>query len=216
MKKEPQKEDLIIVRGARTHNLKNITVEMPRNKMVVFTGLSGSGKSSLAFDTIFAEGQRRYVESLSSYARQFLRQMQKPDVDEIIGLSPAMSIDLKSRSNALRSPVATFTELYDYIRILYDLLGKRYAWVKVDGQIKKHREQIILTKNKKHNIDVLVDEFFLTELKDKKSGASERLSESVERALAESKGLIKIETHGIEKLISHSKTSFYYCFLLSV
>ena len=92
-KNDRKNEDKIIVKGARTHNLKNITVEMPRNKMVVFTGLSGSGKSSLAFDTIFAEGQRRYVESLSSYARQFLRQMQKPDVDEIVGLSPAISID---------------------------------------------------------------------------------------------------------------------------
>jgi excinuclease ABC subunit A len=103
----------LVVKGARTHNLKNITVEMPRNKMVVFTGLSGSGKSSLAFDTIFAEGQRRYIESLSSYARQFLRQMQKPDVDEISGLSPAISIDQKSRSNNPRSTVATITEIYD-------------------------------------------------------------------------------------------------------
>src|SRR3989339_253713 len=100
----------IIVKGARTHNLKNITVEMPRNKMIVFTGLSGSGKSSLAFDTIFAEGQRRYVESLSAYARQFLHTMQKPDVDEIVGLSPAISIDQKSRSNNPRSTVATITD----------------------------------------------------------------------------------------------------------
>ncbi len=266
--------DKIIVKGARTHNLKDITVEMPRNKMIVFTGLSGSGKSSLAFDTIFAEGQRRYVESLSSYARQFLRQMQKPDVDEIIGLSPAISIDQKSRSNNPRSTVATITEIYDYLRILYarvgvphcllcdrpikklsheeiietiletvenldkssgdkkvmgvpyntlklkifaplvvgrkgeyyqllyDLLGKGYTAVKVDGQLKKLREQIILAKNKKHDIDVLVDEFFLSELKDKKSGAFERLSESVERALEASQGLIKIETHETEKLIS--------------
>ncbi len=272
----------LIVKGARTHNLKNITVEMPRNKMIVFTGLSGSGKSSLAFDTIFAEGQRRYIESLSSYARQFLRQMQKPDVDEIVGLSPAISIDQKSRSNNPRSTVATITEIYDYLRILYarvgvphclicnrpikrlsqeeiiatiletvekfdpvrdregsqrpsvsngvdasasalklkifaplvvgrkgeyyqllyDLLGKGYSVVKVDGEIKKLREQIILSKNKKHDIDVLVDEFFLTELKDKKSGASQRLSESVERALVESSGLIKIEAGGTEKLIS--------------
>src|SRR3989344_3213770 len=103
-------QDEIVVKGARTHNLKNITVRMPRNKMIAITGLSGSGKSSLAFDTIFAEGQRRYVESLSSYARQFLRQMQKPDVDEIIGLSPAISIDQKSRSNNPRSTVATITE----------------------------------------------------------------------------------------------------------
>src|SRR6201986_4241318 len=119
--------DKIIVKGARTHNLKNITVEMPRNKMVVFTGLSGSGKSSLAFDTIFAEGQRRYVESLSSYARQFLRQMQKPDGDEISGLPPPISIDQKSRSNNPRSTVATITEIYDYLRILYARVGKAYC-----------------------------------------------------------------------------------------
>ncbi|MCC2630269.1 MAG: uvrA [Candidatus Paceibacter sp.] len=273
-------KDKIIVKGARTHNLKNVTVEMPRNKMVVFTGLSGSGKSSLAFDTIFAEGQRRYVESLSSYARQFLRQMQKPDVDEIIGLSPAISIDQKSRSNNPRSNVATITEIYDYMRILfarigrphclvcgreikrlsqeeilhtiletvhgidtaskkkavmgveyddlkiklyspvvvgrkgeyyqllYDLLGKGYTQVKVDGELKKLREQIILDKNKKHDIDVLVDEIYLSEFKDDKSGAKERLSEAVEKALEESKGLLKIESLDptaqttVEKLIS--------------
>lgn len=243
MKKEEKnvekRDEEIIVKGARTHNLKNITVSMPRNKMTVFTGLSGSGKSSLAFDTIFAEGQRRYIESLSSYARQFLRQMEKPDVDEISGLSPAISIDQKSRSNNPRSTVATITEIYDYLRILfarigkphclicdkeikklsneeilntlvdivkksnandlhlknkkdilgvevdsskikiyaplvigrkgeyyqmlYDLLGKGYSEVKVDGENKKLREQIILDKNKKHNIDVLVDEFFVSQ-----------------------------------------------------
>lgn len=218
--------DLIVVRGARTHNLKDITVEIPRNTMTVFTGLSGSGKSSLAFDTIFAEGQRRYVESLSSYARQFLRQMQKPDVDEISGLSPAISIDQKSRSSNPRSTVATITEIYDYLRImfsrvgrphclicgneierlsneeiknlildridvkqkevsgqklglpfyveifsplvrgrkgeyyqlLYDLLGKGYSEVLVDGARKKLRDQIILSKNQKHSIDVMVDQ----------------------------------------------------------
>ena len=106
---------MIVVKGARTHNLKDITVEVPRYKISVFTGLSGSGKSSLAFDTIFAEGQRRYVESLSAYARQFLNQMQKPDVDEITGLSPAISIDQKSHSSNPRSTVATVTEVYDYI-----------------------------------------------------------------------------------------------------
>src|SRR5512141_432781 len=119
----PLGADKIVVKGARTHNLKNISVEMPRNKMIVFTGLSGSGKSSLAFDTIFAEGQRKYVESLSAYARQFLRQMQKPDVDEITGLSPAISIDQKSRSNNPRSTVATITEIYDYLRVLYARIG---------------------------------------------------------------------------------------------
>ena len=123
MKKNNEKSELIVVKGARTHNLKNISVEMPRNKMVVVTGMSGSGKSSLAFDTIFAEGQRRYVESLSAYARQFLNQMPKPDVDEITGLSPAISIDQKSRSNNPRSTVATITEMYDYLRVLYARVG---------------------------------------------------------------------------------------------
>ena len=267
--------DKIIVKGARTHNLQNITVEMPRNKLIVFTGLSGSGKSSLAFDTIFAEGQRRYVESLSAYARQFLRQMQKPDVDEIIGLSPAISIDQKSRSNNPRSTVATITEIYDYLRILYarigrprclvcgreikkltneeifsailkgveevdvkksgkkvlgvpyddlklriyspvvvgrkgeyyqllyDLLGKGYEKVKIDGSVKKLRERIILTKTKKHDIDVLVDEIFISEFKKDKSGTHERLSEAVERALEESDGLLKVEQpSGEERIIS--------------
>src|SRR5574343_179699 len=120
-------ENKIIIKGARTHNLKNISLEMPRNKMVVITGMSGSGKSSLAFDTIFAEGQRRYVESLSAYARQFLNQMPKPDVDEITGLSPAISIDQKSRSNNPRSTVATITEIYDYLRVLYARIGRPHC-----------------------------------------------------------------------------------------
>ncbi len=120
-------QDKIVIRGAREHNLKNISLELPRNKMVVFTGLSGSGKSSLAFDTIFAEGQRRYVESLSSYARQFLGQMDKPDVDEIEGLSPAISIDQKAHSANPRSTVATITEIYDYLRVLYARVGKPYC-----------------------------------------------------------------------------------------
>ena len=273
MKKEEEK---IVVKGARTHNLKNVSVEMPRNKMIAFTGLSGSGKSSLAFDTIFAEGQRRYIESLSSYARQFLRQLQKPDVDEITGLSPAISIDQKSRSNNPRSTVATITEIYDYLRIiyarigrphclicdreikklsneeiletiiksvtttdvsknekvvlgvpyddvkvkifspvvvgrkgeyyqlLYDLLGKGFEWVKIDGVMKKLRDQIILSKTKKHDIDVLVDEFYVSEFKhkDKKLGAKERLSEAIEKAIDESKGLLKIETNGEDKMMS--------------
>ena len=255
-------ENKIIVKGARTHNLKNITVEMPRNKIIVFTGLSGSGKSSLAFDTIFAEGQRRYIESLSAYARQFLRQMQKPDVDEIIGLSPAISIDQKSRSNNPRSTVATITEIYDYLRVLYarigkpyclkcsreikklsneeiietilktvserqdkdalkifapvvvgrkgeyyqllyDLLGKGYSKVKIDDKIKNLREQIILKKNKKHSIDVFVDEISIAEFKKNKTDALERLREAIEKALEESDGLIKIEdSKGVEKIIS--------------
>src|SRR6202789_541431 len=122
-------DNKIVVKGARTHNLKNITVHMPRNRMIAITGLSGSGKSSLAFDTIFAEGQRRYVESLSSYARQFLRQMQKPDVEEIIGLSPAIAIDQKSRSNNPRSTVATITEIYDYLRVLFARVGKPHCLI---------------------------------------------------------------------------------------
>ncbi len=252
----------IIVRGARTHNLKNITVEMPRNKMIVFTGLSGSGKSSLAFDTIFAEGQRKYVESLSAYARQFLRQMQKPDVDEIIGLSPAISIDQKSRSNNPRSTVATITEIYDYLRILYarigkphclvcgdeikrlsndeikafilekieekqkdvskakssislpvyvelfsplvrgrkgeyyqllyDLLGRGYSEVLIDGARKKLREQIILSKNKRHEISVLVDTINIVDFKENEKDAFERLNEALEKSLHESEGLVEI------------------------
>src|SRR5574340_969101 len=112
-------EDKIHIKGAKTHNLKNVSVELPSNKMIVFTGLSGSGKSSLAFDTIFAEGQRRYVESLSAYARQFLGQMDKPDVDFIEGLSPAVSIDQKSTNRNPRPTVGTITEVYDYLRLLY-------------------------------------------------------------------------------------------------
>lgn len=120
-------QDKIIIKGAREHNLKNINLELPRNKMICFTGLSGSGKSSLAFDTIFAEGQRRYIESLSAYARQFLGQMQKPDVDEIEGLSPAISIDQKAHSRNPRSTVATVTEIYDYLRVLYARIGTPFC-----------------------------------------------------------------------------------------
>ena len=119
--------DKIVVRGAREHNLKNVSVELPRDKLIVFTGLSGSGKSSLAFDTIYAEGQRRYVESLSAYARQFLGQMDKPDVDFIEGLSPAISIDQKSASRNPRSTVGTITEVYDYLRLLYARIGVQHC-----------------------------------------------------------------------------------------
>src|SRR5574338_1687659 len=115
--------DKLIIRGAREHNLKNINVDIPKNKLVVITGLSGSGKSTLAFDTIYAEGQRRYVESLSAYARQFLGQMEKPDVDYIEGLSPAISIDQKGASHNPRSTVGTVTEIYDYLRLLYARAG---------------------------------------------------------------------------------------------
>ncbi len=268
MEKNKKHEELLIVKGARTHNLKDITVEMPRNKMVVFTGLSGSGKSSLAFDTIFAEGQRRYVESLSSYARQFLRQMQKPDVDEIIGLSPAISIDQKSRSNNPRSTVATITEIYDYLRVLfarighphcllcgqeikrltlteikhivldkitaerktlskgtnkipfphyveifapmvrgrkgeyyqllYDFLGKGYSEVVVDGVRKKLRDQIILTKTKRHDIDILVDQISLTDFTEEPKNAEERLFESLEKALTESDGLVRFAFYDVK------------------
>ena len=118
----------IVVKGARAHNLKNIDVEIPRDKLVVITGLSGSGKSSLAFDTIYAEGQRRYVESLSAYARQFLEQMGKPDVDSIEGLSPAISIEQKSGSRNPRSTVGTITEIYDYLRLLWARVGEVHCW----------------------------------------------------------------------------------------
>jgi excinuclease ABC subunit A len=279
------KEDKIVVRGARTHNLKNISVEMPRNKMVVITGMSGSGKSSLAFDTIFAEGQRRYVESLSAYARQFLNQMPKPDVDEITGLSPAISIDQKSRSNNPRSTVATITEIYDYLRVLYsrigkphcplcnreikklsneeiinfilnkidlykkntpkkkvmgvewidtpvsifspvvrgrkgeyyqllyDLLNKGFSKIRLDGEIKNLRERIDMSKNKVHNIDVLVDSFSLHEFFDNRDDSRARLSESVERALIESDGLVLISFGDVNK--NYDKSIKIEEFLLS-
>ena len=121
------KDSHIVIRGARQHNLKNINVKIPRNKFVVVTGLSGSGKSSLAFDTIYAEGQRRYVESLSSYARQFLGQMDKPEVDEITGMSPSISIDQKTTSKNPRSTVGTVTEIYDYLRLLFARIGHPYC-----------------------------------------------------------------------------------------
>ena len=119
--------DRLIVRGAREHNLKDISLDLPRDALIVFTGLSGSGKSSLAFDTIFAEGQRRYVESLSAYARQFLGQLDKPDVDFIEGLSPAVSIDQKSTSRNPRSTVGTITEVYDYLRLLWSRAGRPHC-----------------------------------------------------------------------------------------
>ncbi len=120
-------QDKIVIRGAREHNLKNINVTIPRDKLVVITGLSGSGKSSLAFDTLFAEGQRRYVESLSAYARQFLDKMEKPDVDHIDGLSPAISIDQKGATHNPRSTVGTVTEIYDYLRLLYARIGHQHC-----------------------------------------------------------------------------------------
>src|SRR5579872_6099507 len=125
---KPAAASQLIVRGAREHNLKDVNLELPRDSLIVFTGLSGSGKSSLAFDTIYAEGQRRYVESLSSYARQFLGQMEKPDVDFIEGLSPAISIDQKSASRSPRSTVGTITEIYDYLRLLYARIGEQHCW----------------------------------------------------------------------------------------
>ena len=120
--------DNITIKGAREHNLKNITLSLPRNKLVVITGLSGSGKSSLAFDTIYAEGQRRYVESLSAYARQFLELMEKPDIDYIEGLSPAISIEQKTSSRNPRSTVGTVTEIYDYLRLLFARIGKVFCY----------------------------------------------------------------------------------------
>lgn len=145
-------QEKIIIRGAKEHNLKNVSVELPRNSLICFTGLSGSGKSSLAFDTIFAEGQRRYVESLSAYARQFLGQMQKPDVEEIEGLSPAISIDQKAHSRNPRSTVATVTEIYDYLRVLYARIGTPYCpetGVKLEKLTVDEMVDIVLRDNKK-------------------------------------------------------------------
>ena len=135
--------DNLLIRGAREHNLRNVSVELPRNKLIVFTGLSGSGKSSLAFDTIYAEGQRRYVESLSSYARQFLGQMDKPDVDFIEGLSPAISIDQKSASRNPRSTVGTITEVYDYLRLLYARIGVPHCPETARSSLARRPQQIV-------------------------------------------------------------------------
>ncbi len=242
-------KEKIVIRGAKEHNLKNIDVEIPRNNLVVFTGLSGSGKSSLAFDTIYAEGQRRYVESLSSYARQFLGQMEKPVVDSIEGLSPAISIDQKTTSKNPRSTVGTVTEIYDYIRLLYARVGiphcpvcgkeismqptdqivdtvmeldegtkiqilapvvtnrkgehskeleaarkSGYSRVRVDGNIYDLSEQITLDKNKKHNIEVIVDRLVV------KKDIRSRLADSIETALNLSGGMLTVIVMGGEEL----------------
>jgi excinuclease ABC subunit A len=231
----------IIIRGAREHNLKNIDLEIPRDKLVVITGISGSGKSSLAFDTLYAEGQRRYVESLSAYARQFLEQMQKPDVDSIEGLSPAISIEQKTTSKNPRSTVGTVTEIYDYLRLLfarvghphcsqcgkeiaaqtvpqmvdqvmelpagtkiqvlapvvrgrkgeykkvfYDLRKAGFLRVRVNGKLRELSEEIDLDKNKKHNIDVVVDRLVI------KPELERRLADSLETALKLTEGIIII------------------------
>ena len=240
--------DKILVKGARENNLKNVDVEIPRDKLVVFTGISGSGKSSLAFDTIYAEGQRRYVESLSSYARQFLGQMEKPDVDYIEGLSPAISIDQKTTSKNPRSTVGTVTEIYDYLRLLYARVGvphcpkcgkeikqqsidqitdqiaalpertritilapvirarkgeyakvfedaakSGYARVRVDGSIYDLTEEIKLDKNKKHNIEIVVDRLVI------KPDIMRRLTDSVETASNLSGGLVIVYFNDEEK-----------------
>ena len=241
----------IHVKGARVNNLKNIDVKIPKDKLVVFTGLSGSGKSSLAFDTIFAEGQRRYIESLSSYARQFLGQMDKPDVDFIEGLSPAISIDQKTTSKNPRSTVGTVTEIYDHLRLLYAKIGiphcpkcgreikhqtvdqiadfvlkanegakvrimapvvrgrkgeyktqldnykkRGYARVEVDGINYMLEDEIILDKNLKHDISIVIDRIVI------KEGIERRLSDSLENALNLTDGLVEIEIDGEKRLMS--------------
>jgi len=243
----------IIIKGAREHNLKNIDLEIPRDKFIVFTGLSGSGKSSLAFDTIYAEGQRRYVESLSSYARQFLGQMEKPDVDFIEGLSPAISIDQKSTNHNPRSTVGTVTEIYDYLRLLFARVGiphcpkcgkeiKRqtidqivdqicalrpgsriqllapvvrarkgehaklledarksgYVRVRVDGHIyelSNISDELRLDKNKKHDIEIVIDRLIV------KEGMQKRLSQSAETAMGLSGGLLAVDVDGEGELV---------------
>jgi excinuclease ABC subunit A len=235
--------DRILVKGAREHNLKNIDVELPRNKMVVITGPSGSGKSTLAFDTIYAEGQRRYVESLSSYARQFLELQEKPDVDYIEGLSPAISIEQKAISKNPRSTVGTVTEIYDYLRLLFARIGRVFCYecgkeiksqhvpqivdaimalgsgtmlsvlapivrgrkgeyrkelddlrkhgftrIKLNGELVDLSDEIVLDRNKKHDIDVVVDRITI------RDGIETRLFEAVELALHKAGGTLKIET----------------------
>ncbi|MDG6774840.1 excinuclease ABC subunit UvrA [Thiomicrorhabdus sp. ZW0627] len=253
----------IIIQGARTHNLKNIDVTLPRDKLIVITGLSGSGKSSLAFDTIYAEGQRRYVESLSAYARQFLSMMEKPDVDHIEGLSPAISIEQKSTSHNPRSTVGTVTEIYDYLRLLYartgtprcpthhcdleaqtvsqmvdhtltlpegtkclliapvvrgkkgehhnlldELQAQGFIRARIDGEIHDLDGQIELDKNKKHNIDVIVDRFKV------RDDIKQRLAESFETALRMADGLAQVlpmdESDDFELLFSE-KFSCPHC-----
>ncbi|MBR2893166.1 MAG: excinuclease ABC subunit UvrA [Clostridia bacterium] len=239
----------LIIKGAREHNLKNIDLTIPRDKLIVFTGLSGSGKSSLAFDTIYAEGQRRYVESLSSYARQFLGQMEKPDVDYIEGLSPAISIDQKTTSKNPRSTVGTITEIYDYFRLLYARIGiphctvcgreikqqtvdqvvdkvlelpqgskiqilspivrgrkgeyvkelenirkSGFVRVRIDSIIYDLSEKIKLEKNKKHNIEVVVDRLVI------KDGIKSRLADSIETATKLSEGLLIVDVIGEKEL----------------
>lgn len=247
-------QDKIIVRGAKEHNLKNVNVEIPRNKLVVITGLSGSGKSSLAFDTIYAEGQRRYVESLSSYARMFLGQMDKPNVESIEGLSPAISIDQKTTSKNPRSTVGTVTEIYDYLRLLYarigvphctvcgreirqqtvdqivdkimtyetgtkiqvmapvvsgrkgehakvlDSAGKSgYVRARVDGIIYDLSENIPIEKNKKHNIEIIVDRLVI------KPEIASRLSDSIETASKLGGGLVTVNFNGDEDVTFSQK-----------
>ena len=242
--------DQIVIRGAREHNLKNVDVTIPRDKLVVFTGLSGSGKSSLAFDTIYADGQRRYVESLSSYARMFLGQMEKPDVDSIEGLSPAISIDQKTTSKNPRSTVGTVTEIYDYLRLLYARIGvphcpvcgreitqqtvdqivdqilslpektrvqilapvirerkgehqkelenarkSGYVRVRVDGILYDLSEEIKLEKNKKHNIEIVVDRLTVSD------SIKSRLTDSIETALRLSGGLMIADVPGGEEML---------------
>ena len=250
--------DTIRIRGARENNLKGVDLTIPRDKLVVFTGLSGSGKSSLAFDTIYAEGQRRYVESLSSYARQFLGQMDKPDVDAIDGLSPAISIDQKTTSKNPRSTVGTVTEIYDYLRLLWARVGiphcpkcgkeiarqtidqivdrvealgegtrfvvlspvirakkgehakvfedarkSGFARVRVDGILYDLTEEIKCEKNKKHNIDLVVDRLVL------KDGLRRRLTDSIETACAHSGGLVTIELPNTKEELQFSQN--YAC-----
>ena len=143
VKKLTKEDNKIFIKGARTHNLKNIDVEIPRNKLVVVTGVSGSGKSSLTIDTLYAEGQRRYVVSLSSYARQFLGRMDKPDVDYIKGLSPAIAIEQKTTTGTTRSTVGTLTEIYDYLRLLYAKIGKTYSPISNKVVIKQEVSDVI-------------------------------------------------------------------------
>ena len=254
-----QKEK-IIIKGAKEHNLKNIDLELPRNQMIVITGLSGSGKSSLAFDTIYAEGQRRYVESLSSYARQFLGQMDKPDVEYIEGLSPSISIDQKTTSKNPRSTVGTVTEIYDYLRLLYARIGIPYCYkcgreissqtveqmvdkimeleertriqilspvirgkkgehkniienikkegfvrIIVDGEMKEVSDEISLEKNKKHDIEIVVDRIIV------KEGVEGRLADSIETALKLADGLVMIDIIGEEKILFSEKLACPHC-----
>src|SRR5438309_1359456 len=252
--------EFISIRGAREHNLKNVSLDLPKKKLVVFSGVSGSGKSSLAFDTLYAEGQRRYVESLSAYARQFLGQMEKPKYDTLRGLSPTISIEQKAASNNPRSTVGTVTEVHDYLRVLFASIGvqhchncgrkvgkqsaqqivdeiikmpagsklqllaplvanrkgehkeiledarkRGFTRARIDGKVKSLEDRIELDKKSKHDVEIIVDRLVL------KSDLRARLTDSVETALKEGKGVLIVTDENAAKVSDRPMSELNAC-----